>query len=190
MNNIKKLSLYCLDCVKACGRSSAFNNLKNGKENKIIITSDIEFDADNKEINEIMTKYALNKSTMGIFKGCLMLEGERKKERFYSPLLYCEAELIREGDKIRLEYDEDNMGVNVCLIAALLENDADIVENTINELLNIENLCQIDFKKVLSGLINLNDLEIKEENAIILAKTPESIAGLVNELKVISERYC
>ena len=144
MNNIKKLLLYNLDCVKACGRSSAFNNLKSSKDNKIILTDLMEFEADNKEIIEIMTKWALNKSTMGIYKGSLMLEGVRGRERFYSPLIYCDAELIREGEKIRLNYDEDSMGVNVGLIAGLLENDSEIIENTINQLLEIENPCQID----------------------------------------------
>ena len=55
MNNIKKLVLYSLDCVRACGRSSGFNNLKSGKENKIIITDLKEFESDNKEIIEMMT---------------------------------------------------------------------------------------------------------------------------------------
>lgn len=189
MNNTKKLILYCLDCVRACGRSSAFNNLKGNKDNKIIITNNIEFEADNKEINDIMTKYALNKSTMGIYAGRLFLEGERKKEKFYSPLLFTEAELIREGDKIKLQYDKDCMSVNVGLIAALLDKDSDIIEHTINEILNIEEPCKIDFKKVLSGLIDIEGMTIKEENAIILTKTPESVAGLINELKTISELY-
>jgi hypothetical protein len=104
-------------------------------------------------------------------------------------LLYCEAELIREGDKIRLAYDEEGMGVNVGLISSLLDNDMDTIEHVINDLLEIDEPCKIDFKKVLSGLINLDGLTIVNNEAIILTKTPESIAGLVNELKIISELY-
>lgn len=188
-SNIKKLVLYCLDCVKATGRANnSFNNLKSNKENKIIITDLTEFEADNKAIIEIMTLQALNKSTMSIIKGGLFLEGVKGKDKFYSPLLYSEAELKRTGDKIELLTD-DEMSVNVGLISSLLENDADIVENTISQLLEIENPEKIDFKKVLSGLINLEGFEIKEQNAVILAKMPENIAGLINELKTIAELY-
>ena len=191
MNNTKKLCLYCLDCVKATGRASGFNNLKKNKENKVIITNSTEFDADNKAIIEMMTKQALNKSVMGIYAGYLMLQGVKGKEQFYSPLLYCEAELKRDNDgKIKLQYDENDLSVNVGLISSLLENDSDIIENTINQLLDIDEPCRIDFKKVLSGLINLDGFEIKEEKAIILTRTPESVAGLINELKQISEYYC
>ena len=185
MNNTKKMLLYSLDCIKSTAKNSVFNNLKGSKENKIIITNATEFEADNKGIIEIMTKWALNKSTMAIYYGSLMLEGSK----VYSPLLYCEAELIREGDKIKLQYDDDSMGVNVGLISSLLDNDSDIIENTINQLLDIENPEKIDFKKVLGGLINMDGLTIKEEKAIILSKVNESIAGLVNELKAISELY-
>lgn len=188
-NNVKKLTLYCLDCAKATGRASGFNNLKSNKENKIIITDLTEFEADNKEIIEIMTLQALNKSTMSIIKGDLFLEGQRGKDKFYSPLLYCEAELIREGDKIRLVCDDEGMSVNVGLISSLLDNDSEKVENIISQLLEIESPEKIDFKKVLSGLINLEGLTIKEQNAVILAKMPENIAGLINELKTIAELY-
>ena len=187
-NNVKKLSLYCLDCVKATGRASGFNNLKSNKENKIIITDSTEFEADNKEIIEIMTLQALNKSTMSIIKGGLFLEGSRGKDKFYSPLLYSEAELIREGDKIKLLTD-DEMSVNVGLISSLLENDSEKVENIISQLLEIESPEKIDFKKVLSGLINLEGLTITNNNAVILAKMPDNICGLVNELKQIAELY-
>ena len=187
-SNVKKLTLYCLDCVKATGRSSGFNNLKSNKENKIIITDSTEFEADNKEIIEIMTLQVLNKSTMSIINGGLFLEGARGKDKFYSPLLYSEAELKRTGDKIELLAD-DEMSVNVGLISSLLENDSEKVENIISQLLEIENPEKIDFKKVLSGLINLDGLEIKEENAVILAKMPENVAGLINELKMIAELY-
>jgi hypothetical protein len=188
MNNIKKLVLYSLDCAKATGRTSGFNNLKSNKENKIIITNDIEFEADNKEITEIMTLQALNKSTMSIIKGGLFLEGQKGKDKFYSPLLYSEAELIREGDKIKLVCD-DEMSVNVGLISSLLENDSEKVENIISQLLEIEQPEKIDFKKVLSGLINLDGFEIKEQNAVILARIPENLAGLISELKTIAELY-
>lgn len=188
-SNVKKLVLYCLDCVKATGKASGFNNIKSNKENKIIITDSTEFEADNKEIIEMMTLQALNKSTMSIIKGGLFLEGSRGKDKFYSPLLYSEAELIREGDKIKLVCADDEMSVNVGLISSLLENDSEKVENIISQLLEIENPEKIDFKKVLSGLINLDGFEIKEENAVILAKMPENIAGLINELKMIAELY-
>lgn len=189
-NNVKKLVNYMSECVKYQGRTNnAFNNLKSNKDNKIIMTDATEFEADNKEIIEMMTLQALNKNTMSIIKGGLFLEGERGRDKFFSPLLYSEAELIREGDKIRLICDDDGMSVNVGLISSLLENDSEKVENIISQLLEIEQPEKIDFKKVLSGLINLDGFEIKEENAIILAKTPDNIQGLLSELKQIDELY-
>lgn len=190
-NNIKKLTLYCLDCVKATGKNAAFNNLRGNKENKVIITNDFVFESDNKEIIDILTKYALNKSTMSLFYGSLFIEGEKNKNKYYSPLLFTECELIREGDKITLNYDKDSMSINISVISSLLDNnDSDIIENVINTLLNIDEPLNIDLKKVLSGLINLDGLTITEnQNAIILTKTPESVAGLVNELKTIAELY-
>ena len=188
-SNIKRLVLYCLDCVKATGRANnSFNNLKSNKENKIIITDSTEFEADNKEIIEIMTLQKLNKTTMAIIKGGLFLEGSRGKDKFYSPLLYSEAELIREDDKIKLITD-DGMSVNVGLISSLLENDSEKIENIISQLLEIDNPEKIDFKKVLSGLINLEGLAIKEQNAVILANIPNNTAGLIQELKQIADLY-
>lgn len=183
-NNVKKLTLYCLDCVRSCGKSSGFNNLKSNKENKIIVTESAEFGADNREIIEMMTLYALNKSTMGIYKGSLILEGSKGRDKFYSPLLFAPVELVRLGDKIIVQAEE--MSANVGLISSLLENDVDIIENTINQLLDVE---AVDFKKVISGLINLNDFNIKDEKILFLTKTPESVAGLINELKLISSEY-
>lgn len=188
-SNVKKLCLYCIDCLKASGSSSAFNNLKSNKDNKIIYTNADTFEADNREIIEIMTLQALNKSTMSIIKGDLFLSGKRGRDTFYSPLLYTEAELRRENDIIKLNYDNDNITVNIGLISSLLENDSDIIENTIRQLLEIEEPQNIDFKKVLSGLINLNGFTIEEKQAIILAKTPEAISGMLNELKQIAEIY-
>ena len=188
-SNIKRLVLYCLDCVKATGRANnSFNNLKSNKENKIIITDSTEFEADNKEIIEIMTLQKLNKTTMAIIKGGLFLEGSRGRDKFYSPLLYSEAELIREDDKIKLITD-DGMSVNVGLISSLLENDSEKIENIISQLLEIDNPEKIDFKKVLSGLINLEGLAIKEQNAVILANIPNNTAGLIQELKQIADLY-
>ena len=64
------------------------------------------------------------------------------------------------------------------------------MENVINQLMEIEEPASVDFESILRGLINLDGFEIKKENAIFLAKTPENVAGLINELKKISEYYC
>ena len=119
----------------------------------------------------------------------MILEGTKGKEKYYSPLLYCPAELVRNNDRIILKYDIDEISINVGLIASLLENNEDYIENIINQLIEIERPEQIDFKKVLLGLINLDEITIKDETAIILARTPESIAGLVAELRTIADSY-
>ena len=185
MNNIKKLTLYCLDCIKSTGKNTAFNNLKKNKDDKIIITNETIFNADNVEINEIMTKYALNKTTMSLLSGYLMTESNN----IYTPLLYAHIELIRQGDKIEIVQTND-YELNYGLISSLLENNEEIIENVINELMQIDEPEKIDIISVLKGLIpSIDDLTIKDEKAIILTKTPESIAGVVDELKQIAELY-
>ena len=184
MNNIKKLCLYSLDCIKST-KNNAFCNLKSSKDNKIYITNDLEFNADNKEIVEIMTKYALNKSTMSVLYGRYIVESNK----YYCPLLFTDAELVRNGDKIELIYNDD-FEINYSLISSLLENDVEIVENVVNQIMTIENPEQIDIISVLNGLIpDFKKLDIKNEKSIILTKTPESIAGVINELRLISELY-
>lgn len=189
-NNVKKLVGYSMDVLKTLGRKSAFNNLKGNKENKIIIMNAEEWQADYKEIVEMMTTQALNKTTMTIYKGFYTVEGEIKKEKFYSPLLYCEAQIIREGDKLKLDYDKDDIEINYSLVSSLLDNDDEKIEAIVNQLMDISNPEEIDILSVLSGLIpSINQLNIKKENLVILAKNSEHIAGMLNELKQIYEMY-
>lgn len=189
-SNVKKLVGYSMDVLKTLGRKSAFNNLKGNKENKIIITNAEEWQADYKEIVEMMTTQVLNKTTMTIYKGFYNVEGEIKKEKFYSPLLYCEAQIIREGDKLKLDYDKDDIEINYSLVSSLLDNDDEKIEVIVNQLMDISNPEEIDILSVLSGLIpSINQLNIKKENLVILAKNSEHIAGMLNELKQIYEMY-
>jgi len=189
-NNVKKLVGYSMDVLKTLGRKSAFNNLKGNKENKIIITNAEEWQADYKEIVEMMTIQALNKTTMTIYKGFYTVEGEIKKEKFYSPLLYCEAQIIREGNKLKLDYDKDDIEINYSLVSSLLDNDDEKIEVIVNQLMDISNPEEIEILSVLSGLIpSINQLNIKKENLVILAKNSEHIAGMLNELKQIYEMY-
>jgi len=177
---IKKLLNYQYDCIRQAIKSSSFNNLLSNKENKIVnIKGDI-FKGDNKEIIDIMTRYALNKSTMNLLYADLFLKGEK----VFTPLIYCEAELKRQGDKIELIKGENTL--NAGIIASLLENDEEKIENIIEQLLDVQTC---DFITILKGLINLSDYEIIKQEAIILAKMPESTAGLLNELKIISQNY-
>lgn len=186
--DIKKLTSYCLDCVKYSGRCGAFNNLNSNNSNIVYsLYSDIsEFEASDKKINEIMMSYALNKGTMTLLLGKLFLKGTlNKKTQLYSPLLYTGCMLTREGDIIKLTHDNDFI-INVGLIACLLDKDTDIIEASIEQLLNIEEPEKIDFKSVLTGIIpDMKEVEIIDKSAVILAKMPESTAGLIAELKEI-----
>ena len=56
----------------------------------------------------------------------------------------------------------------------------------IDQLTDIE---QCDLPIVMQGLLNMEDTKIINQRAIILTKMPESTAGLLNELKTISELY-
>lgn len=187
---IKKLCNYMIDCVKYQGRSNtAFNNLKSNKNNKIVFTPEKVFNGDDKRIVELLTAAQLNKDTMSILYCDMFLIGKNGKNEYFAPVLYADANLIRAGDKIVLETDGE-MIVNIGMLASLFENELSEVENIINQILEIENPEKIDFEKVLRGLIpGLEKMTIRKDNALILAKTPDNIAGILTELKKIAEKY-
>lgn len=178
-NNIKKLLNYSYDCVRQSLKANSFNNIKEG----VYIIENNIFAADDKKINEIMSKHALNKSTINLLYSELFI----KNDKLYTPLLYSECELIRDGGKIKIE-KEENYTLNVGAIANLLADneEEEKIEYIINELLDV---AIIDIEKVMTGLLNIDNLEFIKQNALILAKLPESTAGLLNELKKISELY-
>ena len=181
---IRKLINYSLDCVKTIGRSDAFNNLK--KDEILIIQKD-EFSANEKDIVEIMTKYALNRSTMNLLKGKIFIQGEK----INTPLIYCEIALIRENNKIKIEQISDYT-INYSFISSLLKDENEIIENIVEQLNGIDEIEKVDLISILSGLIpSINEkMKIeKDKEAIILTKSPESTAGLINELRLISEAY-
>lgn len=184
-NNVKKLCNYMYDCTRQAIKSSGFNNLSSNKDNKIVITDLTEFQGDNKEIIELMTKHALNGQTMNLLFSDIFIKGEKGKNKFYSPLLYSEAKLYREGDKIKLE-KEENQSLNLGIIANLCEGEEEEIQNIIEQLSNIE---ACDLLTVMNGLLNMEGMEIIKQNAIILAALPNSTAGLLSELKQISELY-
>lgn len=191
---VKKLTLYCLECVQASGKSSKFNNIKSDKENKIIITNDTSFKNNNREIIELQTLAKLNKNTMSLIYGYkYFIEGKQGKNTIYTPLLYTDnVELTRECDNIVLNADLDTLQANINVISSLLDNDSELIENIINEIMQIDDLQQVDFKAVIEGLLgdNLQGLRITSgQNALILAKIPDNSAGVINELKKISELY-
>ena len=185
-NNIVKLCNYMHDCVRESLKSSSFRNLKSCKDNKIIITDLDIFESDNKEIIDLMTLSKLNQSTMDLLQGQYILSGKRGKDVYFTPLLYCNAEFKRIGDKIKLETEEEKT-LNIGAISSLLSNNEEEIELIISQLLEVETA---DFITVLKGLIDLDGFEILDKKAVILAKLPEATAGVLRELQTISEYYC
>ena len=181
-NNIKKLCLYCLDWIKSTAKG-------NMKAEKTIITIDGVFNADNKEINDLLIKSKLNQSTMQLIYGFKWFIKENN-----TPLLYySDIEIIRESDKIKILFDDDNLTINFNFLASLFDNDIEIVENITEQLTDFTtiDLKNIDFKAVLTGLIGekLKDYTIINQNAVMLVKMPENTAGLINELNQIIKEY-
>lgn len=188
-NNVKKLCGYMAECVKFQGKTNnAFNNLKSNKDNKIIITDKTTWASDDREITELMTLAQLNKNTMSLTYCDMFLIGNKSRQDYYAPILYTDAELKRDGDIIRLDYDETCMSVNIGMLSSLLCNELLEVENIINQILEINEPQKIDFISVLRGLIpEIDNMEIKKQKAIVLAKTPDNIQGLLSELKQIEQ---
>lgn len=193
MNNILKLSNYMLDCVKATQKASGFNNIS--KDKKINYSAN-GWAVDNKEINEILTESALNKSTMTLIYGTCFIEAKKGREVFYSPLLYAECKLMRQDDKIMPVIDfENDLTINYGVIASLFNNDLELIENKMEQLTEIINPMACDFRAILQGLFGDEVMEenkikfLEKEEKLILSKIPENLAGLINELKIIIKNY-
>lgn len=187
-NNVKKLCNYMYSCVRESLKSASFRNLNSCKDNKVVVTDKTTFESDDKDILEVMTIHALNKSTMDLLQGELFIEGKHGKDLYFTPLLYSTASLSREGDKITLSI-EDDKSLNIGAISGLLENNEEEIELIISQLNELENP-EINLKKVLEGLINMDGLKIVDKKAVILATLPNATAGLLSELKQIAEIYC
>lgn len=192
-NNILKLSNYMLDCVKATQKASGFNNIS--KDKKINFCSN-GWAVDNKEINEILTESALNKSTMTLIYGTCFINAQKGREMFYSPLLYAECKLMRQDDKIMPVIDfENDLTINYGVIASLFNNDLELIENKMEQLTEIINPMACDFRAILQGLFGEEVMEenkikfLEKEEKLILSKIPENLAGLINELKIIIKEY-
>lgn len=180
MNNIKKLCSYCLDCVKSTAKG-------NMKAEKTITTIDGVFNADNKDINDLLIKSKLNQSTMQLIYGYKWFIKENNTPLMY----YTDVEIIRESDKIKILLNDDNLTINFNFLASLFDNDIEIVENITEQLTDLTDLKNINFKAVLMGLIGekLKDYTIINQNALMLVKMSENVAGLINELKQIEAEY-
>ena len=180
-NNIKKLTSYCLDCVKSTTKG-------NMKAEKIIIDNNNGlFNADNKEINDIMIKAKLNQSTMSLIYGFKWFIKENNTPLMY----YTDIEIIREAEKIKILLDDDDLQINFNFLASLFDNDIEIVENITEQLTDLIDLKNINFEAVLMGLIGdkLTSYTIEHKNALMLVKMPENTAGLINELNQIIREY-
>lgn len=182
---IKKLCSYMYDCVRQSIKSAAFNNLNSNKDNRVLIIKDDTFRGDDKDIIDIMTKAALNKSTMDLLYSDLFIKGARGKNKFYTPLLYSPAELSRVGNKIKL-YTDGEATLNIGIIANLTDGEEEKIENVIRQLMDVS---ACDLPTVMRGLLNLDGVQIIKQKTIILARLPDSTAGLLNELKIISNEY-
>lgn len=196
-NNILKLSNYMLDCVSSLQKVSGFNNVS--KDKKIDFCAN-GWAVDNKEINEILTESALNKSTMTLIYGTCFINAQKGREVFYSPLLYAECKLIRQDDKniIMPVIDfENDLTINYGVIATLFNNDLELIENKMEQLTEIINPMACDFRAILQGLFgeevmednNIKFLDNNKEEKLILSKIPENLAGIINELKIIIKNY-
>ena len=184
---IKKLALYCYDCIREEFKSASFRNLESDKNNIIYETSETIFNGDNENMLEIMTKYQLNKSDRALIYGEMFLTGEKGKNKYFTPLIYHNVNIIRENDTLKLVFEDDEPILNVGAISSLLVGNDDNISIIIEQLM--ETINESDFKGILRGLLNLEGLNILEDKkAVILAKLPEATAGLLNELQEICKQ--
>lgn len=184
---IKKLALYCYDCIREEFKSASFRNLESDKNNIIYETNETIFKGDNENILEIMTKYQLNKSDRALIYGEMFLTGEKGKNKYFTPLIYHNVNIIRENGTLKLVFEDDEPILNVGAISSLLVGNDDNISIIIEQLM--ETINESDFKGILRGLLNLEGLNILEDKkAVILAKLPEATAGLLNELQEICKQ--
>ena len=187
MNNIKKLIDFMFEITKAETKASAFNNLESNKDNKIIVTNEMIFEGDNKEIIEAQTLYSLNRYAMNLIRGEYILTGSKGKQKFKTPLFYTDIKLERNGDKIEV-IEQSERTLNIGAISCLVGESDELIENTIENLMQCEEV--ENFEKIFNALIPLDEnLKIENQTAIILAKMPDATLTTLNELKELSKIY-
>ena len=174
-NNIKKLCLYCLDCIKSTAKG-------NMKAEKTIITIDGVFNADNKEINDLLIKSKLNQSTMSLIYGFKWFIKENN-----TPLLYySDIEIIRESDKIKILFDDDNLTINFNFLASLFDNDIEIVENITEQLTDFTT---IDLKNIDLDLTTYSSTMVYTEVYNMMLQ-PKEYKGKTVKIKGLFATYC
>lgn len=187
-NNIKKLCGYMADSIRECLKSSSFRNLNSCKDNRVIITNETEFLSDNKDVIEVQTLYKLNSATLDLLYAEKFLTGKFKNDVYYTPLIYCNCQIIREDDKLKLEIDNENKSINISALTNLISGNEEQIESVVEDIMSIDNI-ELNIEKVLEGLINLDGLKIEDKKGIVLARIPDASASMIKELRQIAEMY-
>ena len=196
-NNVKKLCGYMADSIRECLKSSSFRNLNSCKDNRVIITNETEFLSDNKEVIEVQTLYKLNSATLDLLYAEKFLTGKFKNNVYYTPLIYCNCQIVREDDKLKLEIDNENKSINISSknmnvlnkkFFNLISGNEEQIESVVEDIMSIDNI-ELNIEKVLEGLINLEGLKIEDKKGIVLARIPDASASMIKELRQIAEMY-
>ena len=187
-NNVKKLCNYMADSIRECLKSSSFRNLNSCKDNRVIITNETEFLSDNKEVIEVQTLYKLNSATLDLLYAEKFLTGKFKNDVYYTPLIYCNCQIVREDDKLKLEIDNENKSINISALTNLISGNEEQIESVVEDIMSIDNI-ELNIEKVLEGLINLDGLKIEDKKGIVLARIPDASASMIKELRQIAEMY-
>jgi hypothetical protein len=190
MSLINNMCLYYKDCIREEVKSSSFRNLTGNKDNKLVEVSNnnLKFNLDNEKIIEIMTLSEINKLDRQLIYGEMFITGNINKNVYYTPLRYFDLKLYRQGHHIVGEYDKDNPILNIGAISTLLDNEPELIENSINTLLDY--VTSNELETVLKSLVDLKGLRVESnKKAIILAKVPDASAGLIRELDEIAKVY-
>lgn len=173
MENLKKLISYNYDCIREILKSSSFLKLK--PENVYKLTESMHVPVNNREFNKILNEYKKNKSIYNLLMGKYFIKTENN---IYTPLIYADIDILQSNDNYNINIIHDyELNINL-LVNIIDDNEADYI---INILLNVDNEKKPDILKSFIG----DNIEILPESAVILAKLPESTAGILNELKTI-----
>lgn len=177
MDKLKKLINYNYDCVREILKSSSFLKLK--PEQIYKLSENDYISVNDKNFNKILTEYKKNKSVYNLLIGKDFIKTE---SGIYTPLIYADIEFIQNDDKYIINVLNDyELNINL-LVNILDDSESGFI---------IETLLKVnENEKKADVLKSFIDVEILSESAVILAKLPEATAGILNELKKISVKYC
>lgn len=208
MTLVNKLAKYYKSCLYEEAKVSAFSDLH--REDNIVVKlrgnekvfhnfpDPYAVQEESADLTKIMLKAAIDKKKQLLY-GYMFITGELEDgTKIYTPLIYADSFLERINGKMTVSVNSDTVSLNLPALVQLINGDEK--EVVVSQLSSIKvNLPLSDedtksIEKTISDLIPALDVtgvssakvHLNRENAVILTTINKGLAGVINDLDLIS----